>query len=363
MADQRIVEYIKSRWCTLRLTTAHDQYLAINKTFGSFASFREDNPAADKWFHFLIIPRDVDRGQFWLFSKAAQGGSGELVTASDRDAKLQQWQLTGDTWQCFEITPLADYNRNRTVRLTCVADSRVVSTRWDGEAFLWRLEDGDDQQILHLGDAGPIRLPAMPIIEGTGGSMDRDLLKVESFDGTQVVEQTTPRVVSSQLIPFPFVDDTYTLGRRMLETPYYLLTRRCFWKKVRAREFPAAGVKEDELTWEIGFREEETSELEKTLNITIGAKVSYASEAGLGGEINFTQQWGEKWTRRSKVERYEKESGSYKVKYEDGQRVLVVVWALVNRYTLSRTNGEVIGEVEFIEKDDSVSRSYPKSET
>jgi len=362
MADQRIVDFVKPRWCTFRLTTAHDQFLAINKTTGTFASFRENNPAASEWFHFLILPRDVDRGQFWLFSRAAQGGSGELVTASDRDGKLQQWQLTGDTWQCFEITPLADYGRNRMVRLTCVADSRVVSTRWDGPAFLWRLEDGDDQQILHLGDAGSIKLPEMPIIESTGGTKDRDLLKVESFDDTQVVEQTPPRVASAQLIPFPFVNDTYSLGQRMRDTPYYLLTRHSFWKKVKAREFPAAGVKEEELTWEIGFREKETSELEKTLNITIGAKVSYASEAGLGGEINFSEQRGEKWTRRSEVERYEKESGSYKVKYKDGERVLVVVWALVNRYTLSRTNGDVIGEIEFIEKDDSISRSHTERE-
>jgi len=363
MADQRIVDFVKPRWCTIRLATAHDQYLAINQTFGTFAAFRENNPAANKWFHFLMIPRDVDSGQFWLFSKAAQGGSGELVTAPGGDRNLRQWQLTGELWQCFDITPLPSYDQDRMVRLTCVKDDRVVSTRWEpGQAFLWDFTEGDEQQMLHLGDAGPIPMPTVPEIEGTSGSMDRDLLKVEGFNETEVVEETPPRVVSTQLIPFPFVHDTYTLGRRMRETPYYLLTRRCFWKKVKSQEFPAAGKKEQELTWEIGFKKKETSELEQTLKITVGAKMSYKAEVGIGGELSFAVEHGEKWTRRSEVERYETQTGRYKVNYEDGDHVLVVVWALVNRYTLTRTNSEAIGEIEFIEKDDSITRSYLERE-
>lgn len=90
MADQRIVEFVRPRWCTIRLATAHDQYLAINQSFGTFAAFRENNPADNKWFHFLSIPRNVASGQFWLFSKAAQGGSGELVTAPEGDRNLRQ---------------------------------------------------------------------------------------------------------------------------------------------------------------------------------------------------------------------------------------------------------------------------------
>jgi hypothetical protein len=170
-------------------------------------------------------------------------------------------------------------------------------------------------------------------------------------------------VVSAQLIPFPFVDDTHTLGRRMRETPYYLLIRRCFWKKVKAKEFAAAGEKEEELTWEVGFKEKEISELERTLKIAIGAKATYKAEVGLGGELSFAEERGERWTRRSEVERYERETGRYKVNYKYGDHVLVVVWALVNRYTLTRTNGDVIGEVEFVEKDDSIARSYSEYET
>ncbi|MGH6920064.1 MAG: hypothetical protein ACREJ0_20445, partial [Geminicoccaceae bacterium] len=124
MADQRIVEFVKPRWCTLRLAMAHDQYLAINQTFATFAAFRESNPAGNKWFHFLIVPRDLDSSQFWLFSKAAQGGRGELVTAPGGDRNLRQWQLTGELWQCFDLTPLASYDRDRMVRLTCVQDGR-----------------------------------------------------------------------------------------------------------------------------------------------------------------------------------------------------------------------------------------------
>lgn len=124
------------------------------------------------------------------------------------------------------------------------------------------------------------------------------------------------------------------------------------------------GDKEQEVTWEIGFKENETSELERTLNITIGANASYKTEGGIGGELSFVEERGERWTKRTEVERYEKETGRSKVNYKDGDRVLVVVWALVNHYTLTRTNGfDIVGEVEFIEKDDSITRDHVEHET
>lgn len=137
----------------------------------------ETSPAASDWFQFLIIPRDVGRSEFWLFSKAAQGGSGELVTAPEGNRDLRQWAFTGKSWQCFDITPLPSYDRDRMVRLSLVDDSRVVSTRWSSQAFLWDLTAGDKQQMLHLEDGGPIPLPRIPEIEGVLGTMDRELLR------------------------------------------------------------------------------------------------------------------------------------------------------------------------------------------
>jgi hypothetical protein len=360
--DQRIVDFVADKWCVLRLATATDQYLAINQTTGIFAAFPERAPKKSHWFHFLIVPRDVHRNQFWLFSRAARGGAGELVS---QQSGLRQWRFEGGLWQCFEITPLMSYAKNRMVRLTLVADSKAVSTRWSSAAFLWELTESDKQQMLHLEGADAITLPTLPEIDCNPGETDKEMLKVESFDGAGVLDVTPKRVAAAQLVAFPFVTDTYTPGRQMRETPYYLLTRRCFWKKVKSREYPAAGVKVETLEWEIGFRETDESELEKSLLVTVGAKMTYAPNpkvGGGGGEVSFAREIGEKWTRRRVVERYEKVKGSYSVSYADGQRVLLVVWALVNQYTLERTNGDVIGEVEFIEKGDEVAREYSERE-
>lgn len=144
----------------------------------------------------------------------------------------------------------------------------------------------------------------------------------------------------------------------MRETSYYLMTRRCFWKKVKSREFPAAGEKEEELTWEVGLKDTEVSQAESSLLIKIGAKATYASVAGLAGELSFASERGERWTKRSEVERYDKQTGRYLARYADHVRVLVVVWALVNRSTLTRANDDVLGEVEFIEKGDEIARSH-----
>jgi hypothetical protein len=99
------------------------------------------------------------------------------------------------------------------------------------------------------------------------------------------------------------------------------------------------------------------SELETSLLVKVGAKMSYAATEGLGGEISFAREAGEKWRRRTEVERYENVRGRRSVSYEDGQRVLLVVWALVSRYTLQRANGDVLGEMEFVENDD-ITREY-----
>lgn len=352
--DQRIVDFVGDKWCMFRLATATDQYLAINKTTGVFAAFQEPAPKASPWFQFLIVPRDVRRNQFWLFSRAAQGGAGELVS---QKSGLRQWGYEGGLWQCFEITSLPSYAKDRMVRLTLVDDSQVVSTRWSSPVFLFALTPGDKQQMLHLEGAEAIALPKLPEIDGPPGTLDREMLKVENFNGDGVLDVTPPRVAAAQLVAFPFVKDTYTRGRQMRETPYYLLTRRCFWKKVQSCEYPAAGAKVETLEWEVGLKQTDMSELEKSLLVKVGAKMTYAATEGLGGEISFAREEGERWTRRTGVERYENVKGHHSVSYDDGQRVLLVVWALVSQYTLQRANGEVVGEVEFVENDD-IAREY-----
>jgi hypothetical protein len=104
--DQRVVDFVGDKWCMFRLATASDQYLAINQTTGVLAAFREDAPKENQWFHFLIVPRDGRRNQFWIYSREAQGGAGELVS---QKSGLRQWRFEGGFWQCFEITPLPSY--------------------------------------------------------------------------------------------------------------------------------------------------------------------------------------------------------------------------------------------------------------
>ena len=206
--DQRVVDFVGDKWCMFRLATS----IAINQTTGVLAAFREHAPKANQWLHFLIVPRDVRRNQFWLLSREAQGGAGELVS---QKSGLRQWRFEGGFGQCFEITPLPSSARDRMVRLTLVDDSsHVVSTRWSSPAFLWGLTPGHEQQMLHLEGAEAIAVPKLPEIDGTPGSMDRDMLKVESFEGDGVLDVTPPRVVAAQLVAFPFVKDTYPQGGR-----------------------------------------------------------------------------------------------------------------------------------------------------
>jgi hypothetical protein len=126
---------------------------------------------------------------------------------------------------------------------------------------------------------------------------------------------------------------------------------------VRRFSYNGACGRVETLEWEVGLKQSNMSELEKSLLVKVGAKMTYAATEGLGGEVSFAREEGEKWTRRTEVERYENVKGHHSVSYDDGQRVPLVVWALVSQYMLQRANGDVVGEVEFVENDD-IAREY-----
>lgn len=380
MSDNPILALTQGYWCTLKLNTATDQHLAINQTTGVLGSFRKNNPNEGddaKWFKFLIVPRNVNKNQYWLFSQAAQNGSGELVSRlgssglgqwgfedkndNKDDDEIDNKNAVAKLWQVFQIVPLDTFGGDGKVVIRIVEDDRAISTRWDAATFLWDYEEGDNQQWLHIHRAEVSKMPKVPIIEGEPGQLDRELLKVGGFNqpgaNDVVLRKTEPRIVGAQHISFPRVKDDYGMGRKMKETPYYLLTHTCFWRLTKDEEIAAPGKVEKTLTWEIGTSTAREVSVESHLNITVGAKTTYSFPSGGGGEVNFVAEFGQRWQSVNNVERYETESGTDTVSFEK-QRARVVVWALVNRYTLTRENGEQIGEMEFIEKDVYITRSY-----
>lgn len=360
MTTQSILDLTLRHWCTLKLHTATDQHLAINQTTGALASFRKNNPNEGddaKWFKFLIVPCNIEKGEFWLFSQGAQNGAGELVSRW-RSNELGQWGFENEKWQVFQIIPLDTFDKDGKVAIRIVEDDRAISTRWDAAAFLWEYLGYDDQQWLHIRKAERCPMPEIPKIEGELGQLDRELLKVEGYD-SGVVRETEPRVVGTQLVSFPRVADNYSRGRQMKETPFYLLTHTCYWRLVKDVEYDGASSVDETLEWEIGTRTSKEISIDSSLKITVGAKTTYKSITGFSGELNFAAEFGHRWKSVEIVERYEKTKGTYHVSYESGKRARVVVWALVNRYTLTRQNGDLIGKTEFIEKDDAVNRCYP----
>lgn len=380
MPHTSILALTQGYWCTLKLNKATDQYLAINQTTGVLASFRKNNPNEGedaKWFKFLIVPRNAKKNQYWLFSLAAQNGSGELVSRLGSNG-LGQWgfedkndnkfedkndneKANAKLWQVFHIEPQDTFDKDGKVVIRLVEDDRAISTRWDAATFLWDYEKGDNQQWLHIQRAEACPMPMAPLTKGVPGQLDRDELKVSGFnlscENDGVVRETKPRVVGTQLISFPRVKDDFSMGRKMKETPYYLLTHTCFWRLTKDQEITAPTKVEDTLTWEIGTSTSREVSVESYLNIKVGAKTTYEFPSGGGGEVNFAAESGQSWGKVDRAERYETEKGEHKVCYEK-QHARVVVWGLVNRYTLTRQNGEQIGEMEFIEKDEYISRSH-----
>ncbi len=347
-----------THWVLLQTYTATDQYVAINKFNGQAWSFRTNDPKSEGWFHWLIVPTPDGKG-YWLFNRLAQGESGECLTLPKGKNVFGQWKFIGEPRQTFE---LRRRNDNNIATLICQENHEALSTRWDAATFTWKYIADDDQQKLRIVKAVPLDLPSFPEIEGEPGALDRDLLQVESFEGG-VPDETPRRVVGTELIAFPGVNDGQPIGDRMKYSPYYLLVRENYWALSFDEEYSGAGENEKTFEWEIGIQTTSLTSLEEVVNIQVGVDAAYkkGSKSGPGWSagISASYQRGTTWRRTDSVERYERQKGKAVRRFQEGKRVRVACWHLVNLYTLKHRSGEVVGQIASIEPAIAVERAYP----
>lgn len=339
-------------WVLLQPRTATDQFIAINKSNGQAWSFRSSNPRAEGWFHWLIVPAP-DGNRQWLFNRLAQGGSGECLALPQGTNVFGQWQFLGEKRQTFEIRRRDDGS----VTLICEENHEALSTRWDRPTFTWRYIPDDDQQKLGIVAAEPLLLPEIPEIEGEPGALDRDLLRIDSFEGG-VVEETPRRLVGAELIAFTSVNDDWPIGDRMNLSPYYLLTRENYWNLSYDETYSGGGDTEKTLEWEVGVTTTSERSLEETVNIQIGIDAKYKGVGGEGG-ISVSYTYGKTWRRTDSVERYEGGKDTEVRRFKEGKPVRVARWQLVNVYTLKRRTGDIVGEIACIEPRVFVGRAHP----
>jgi hypothetical protein len=347
-------------WVLLQTRTATDQFIGINKSNGQAWSFRSDNPRGEGWFHWLVVPTP-DGKRYWLFNRLAQDGSGECLALPQGMNVFGQWKFIGEPRQTFEIRRRDDGS----VTLICEENHEALSTRWDQPTFTWGYTPDDDQQKLGIVAAEPLDLPALPEIEGDPGALDRDLLRVDSFEGS-VVEETPQRVVGAELIAFTGVDDGRPIGDRMNDSPYYLLIRENYWTLSFDEEYSGAGENEKTFEWEVGVKTTSETSLEETVNIQVGVDAAYkrGDKSGPGWEagISVSYRHGKTWRRTDSIERYDGQRGKSVRRFREGKRVRVACWHLVNLYTLRHRTGEIVGQIASIEPAIAVERAYPPAD-
>jgi hypothetical protein len=344
-------------WVLLQTRMATDQFIAINKSNGQAWSFRSDTPKAEGWYHWLIVPAP-DGNRHWLFNRLAQGGSGECLALPQGTNVFGQWKFIGEPRQTFEIRRRDDGS----VTLICEENHEALSTRWDQPTFTWGYTPDDDQQKLGIVAAEPLDLPPIPAIEGEPGALDRDLLRVDSYEG-HVIEETPRRMVGAELIPFTGVNDGWPIGDRMRYSPYYLLTREAYWTLSFDEEYSGGGDNEKTIEWEIGVRTTAETSLEETVNIQVGVDAAYkrGDKSGPGWEGGFSAsfKYGKTWRQTSSVERYEGKREKEVRRFKEGKRVRVAGWHLVNLYTLRRRTSDIVGQIASIEPAVAVERAHP----
>lgn len=137
----------KGKYYRLQFKTASDQNLRIGNNGVAGGSRTQDDLA--KW---LFIPTGI-QGEYWIFNKAAQNGTGQALTLPQGQSNFGQWKFINVTTQRFNVySAPGGY-----VRLVVQSNREAVSTRWNDASFTWAVNANDDAQLFKLVEAGDIK--------------------------------------------------------------------------------------------------------------------------------------------------------------------------------------------------------------
>jgi hypothetical protein len=161
------------------------------------------------------------------------------------------------------------------------------------------------------------------------------------------------------LIPFMYVKDG-AVSNQLRTNPYYVLSRERYWTQIDLNEYDGRLKRNQKITVKTGITETHSRSLENELSIKISADASFSygpASASLKTEI----QNRLKVTETSGVTESREEETVYEITVPD-ETVRIVTWAMVERFSLKRGDGTLVGQPSEVTLPSVVHDSYPPKE-
>lgn len=251
----------------------------------------------------------VDSSQKWLLRPATSG----YYTVVNKKSGLE---LTPQSWGTSPSTGLQQYN---------------PGGPGEREHQYWALEVEDE----------------LPQITGLK-PIDRDpndigdVIRLTGFK--EPARETTPEVLIGQLaVPFFTIADS-TRQWQIDSSPYYILKRYGYWKKVFFYEHPGTSevTKREKVT--VGLTTSTGTTVEDTTGISVTAEASFAYK-GFSASLSTTYSHELKVTTYSgEVKEHSTEVEIVRKYPDDGVRIAECLWYRGDRYTVERMDGTKILE-------------------
>src|SRR5262245_43755877 len=153
--------------------------------------------------------------------------------------------------------------------------------------------------------------------------------------------ETAPVLIGEVLLPFIYVDDPdFSPETRGREFPYYLLRREQFWKKLYSFDHLSTTEVTEEKKFSVGVvrKDSHSTETTETLTVGIEAEVVIPVVKELAHKLKGTieRKLETKVTQDSETTKSESVERTVTRRFQQGSRVYVAGWAIVDRYTVVR---------------------------
>lgn len=211
-------------------------------------------------------------------------------------------------------------------------------------AFLWTLQETGEG----------FKVPELRPGEDDGAKA-LDVPRLRSMKDVPV-SKSESWVMGEALIPFMYVKDG-AVSNQLRTDPYYVLSRERYWSQINLNEYDGRLQRKEKITVKTGITETQSRSLENQLGIKISADASFSygpGSASLKTEIENKL----KVTETSGVTKTREEETVYEITLP-AETVRIVTWAMVERFSLKRADGTLVGQPSEVTLPSVVHDSYP----
>jgi hypothetical protein len=319
-------------------------------------------------------------------------GTGDVIERSEKQAGEHLFQeIKADVdGQKFVILPIDDLNYYILPKGTpFVLD---VSKEWSDRLFglppviTWRITGGDNQKFRLIGHESPGGIEctvesaeSLKVWDVKGASLKRfarltvytdykasNQRFIFEPDGTLELRELVPGkdeirmppelkagdpvpsqgeawILGEAYLPCLAVNDSFpTVEEKLVKSPWYVLSRRRYWKAEKSFTFLKGVGESHEIEIKAGFERETRRTIENTFEMRIGPSINSASKKGgafanqVNVQLRITSEYVDKtYGEKTVIERVTHAA-------EEPSKT-VVVWVLVDEYVLERMTGAVVG--------------------